>query len=199
MTLDEEAQVVVPAHYSALGLRFLRERLGVRHEFVVDLLESAATRCQRRCPPRWPLRSRPHRPRRGDPALLDRYRCGPRCSVPQWRGLGVRWIPQLPTRPATSPGGPRQARPTPGGLGQRAVGGGPPRATGALRAPWRSVAIDRVSKVAGGVARPPRREWCRTTPVMHHGFTPAARWVSRLSNRFQPLDLRIYVPPCLLA
>ncbi len=69
VTLDEVA-VVVPHQASALGLRFLRERLGVRPESVVDLLAERGNQVSASMPTARAAAVETGRLRRGDLALL---------------------------------------------------------------------------------------------------------------------------------
>lgn len=69
VTLDEVA-VVVPHQASALGLRFLRERLGVRPESVVDLLAERGNQVSASMPTALAAAVETGRLRRGDLALL---------------------------------------------------------------------------------------------------------------------------------
>ena len=69
VTLDEVA-VVVPHQASALGLRFLRERLGVRPESVVDLLAERGNQVSASMSTALAAAVETGRLRRGDLALL---------------------------------------------------------------------------------------------------------------------------------
>jgi 3-oxoacyl-[acyl-carrier-protein] synthase III len=66
----EQLDVVIPHQASGLGLRFLRERLGVRPETVVDILAEHGNQVSASMPTALAAAVASGRLRRGDLALL---------------------------------------------------------------------------------------------------------------------------------